>query len=167
MGCVTVPRDEVVTNEPDSTLGPNCRSSRPAPHYKERANTMSIALGRVARFSLAVTDPAASAEWWLSLFDLEEWARSATRVVVGNDAIAMSLIKGTPDPSALTHMAFRTRDMASLKSARDFLRDKGVVLEDPGNEIGSVAEGSASLGIWFRDNDGYRWELNLAAEDIA
>ena len=57
--------------------------------------------------------------------------------------------------------------MASLKSARDFLRDKGVVLEDPGNEIGSVAEGSASLGIWFRDNDGYRWELNLAAEDIA
>jgi hypothetical protein len=30
-----------------------------------------------------------------------------------------------------------------------------------------VAEGSASLGIWFRDNDGYRWELYLAAEDIA
>jgi catechol 2,3-dioxygenase-like lactoylglutathione lyase family enzyme len=128
---------------------------------------MAVALGQVAHFSLAVTEPTASAEWWLSLFDLEEWARSASRVVLGNDAIAMSLIKGAPDPSALTHLAFRTRDMASLKSARDFLRDKGVALEDPGNEIGPVAEGSASVGIWFRDNDGYRWELYLAAEDIA
>ena len=128
---------------------------------------MAIALGQVAHFSLAVTDPKASAEWWLSLFDLEEWARSASRVVLGNDTIAISLIKGTPDPAALTHMAFRTRDLASLKSARDFLRDKGVALEDPGDEIGPVAEGSASLGIWFRDNDGYRWELYLAAEDIA
>jgi catechol 2,3-dioxygenase-like lactoylglutathione lyase family enzyme len=128
---------------------------------------MAIALGRVAHFSLAVTEPTASAEWWLSLFDLEEWARSASRVVLGNDAIAIALIKGTPDPSVLTHMAFRTSDMTSLKSARDFLRDKGVALEDPGDEIGPVAEGSASLGIWFRDNDGYRWELYLAAEDIA
>jgi hypothetical protein len=57
--------------------------------------------------------------------------------------------------------------MASLKAARDFLRDKGVALEDPGDEIGPVAEGPASLGIWFRDTDGYRWELYLAAEDIA
>jgi catechol 2,3-dioxygenase-like lactoylglutathione lyase family enzyme len=128
---------------------------------------MAITLGPVAHFSLAVTDPAASAEWWLSLFDLEEWARSASRVVVGNDAIAMSLSTGTPDPSSVRHMAFRTTDMASLKSARDFLRDQGVTLEDPGDEIGPVAEGSASLGIWFRDNDGYRWELYLAAEDIA
>ena len=128
---------------------------------------MAIALGNVAHFSLAVTDPQASAEWWLSLFDLAEWDRSASRVVLGNDAIAISLIEGTPDPSALTHMAFRTKDMASLKSSRDFLRAKGVALEDPGEEIGPVAEGSASLGIWFRDSDGYRWELYLAAEDIA
>jgi catechol 2,3-dioxygenase-like lactoylglutathione lyase family enzyme len=128
---------------------------------------MPIALGQVAHFSLAVTDPKASAEWWLSLFDLQEYRRSESRVVLGNDAIALSLIKGTPDPSALTHMAFRTRDMASLKAARDFLRDRGVALEDPGDEIGPVAEGSASLGIWFRDKDGYRWELYLAAEDIA
>jgi catechol 2,3-dioxygenase-like lactoylglutathione lyase family enzyme len=124
---------------------------------------MAIALGNVAHFGLAVTDPAASAEWWLSLFDLEEWARSERRVVVGNDAVAMSLVKGTPDPSALTHLAFRTTDMASLESARDFLRDNGVALEDPGNEIGPVAEGSSSLGIWFRDIDGYRWELYLEA----
>ncbi|HWT06093.1 MAG TPA: VOC family protein, partial [Xanthomonadales bacterium] len=116
---------------------------------------------------LAVSDPKESAKWWLSLFDLEEYRSSESRVVLGNDAIAISLIKGTPDPSALTHMAFRTSDMTSLKSARDFLRDKRVALEDPGDEIGPVAEGSASLGIWFRDNDGYRWELYLAAEDIA
>jgi hypothetical protein len=70
---------------------------------------MAIALGNVAHFSLAVTDPKASADWWLSLFDLEEWARSASRVVLGNDAIALSLIRGTPDPSALTYMAFSTR----------------------------------------------------------
>jgi len=92
---------------------------------------VSIALGQVAHFSLAVTEPTRAGEWWRSLFDLEEWARSAKRVVLGNDAIAISLIKGVPDPSALTHMAFRTKDMASLKSARDFLRDKGVALEDP------------------------------------
>jgi catechol 2,3-dioxygenase-like lactoylglutathione lyase family enzyme len=128
---------------------------------------MAIALGQVAHFSLAVTDPKASAEWWLSLFDFEEYTRSANRVVLGNSAIVISLIEGTPDPSALTHMAFRTRDMASLESARDFLRDNGVALEDPGNEIGPVAQGSASLGLWFRDTDGYRWELYLAAEDIA
>ena|ERR1700730_1445090 len=122
---------------------------------------MAIALGHVAHFSLAVSDPTASAEWWLSLFDLEEYKRSASRVVLGNSAIVMTLVEGTPDPSALTHMAFRTRDMASLKSARDFLRDNGIALEDPGNEIGPVAEGSSSLGLWFRDKDGYRWELYL------
>lgn len=57
--------------------------------------------------------------------------------------------------------------MASLKSARNFPRDNGVALEDPGDEIGPVAGASASLGIWFFDNDGYRWELYLAPEDIA
>jgi catechol 2,3-dioxygenase-like lactoylglutathione lyase family enzyme len=128
---------------------------------------MAISLGQVAHFSLAVTDPTASAAWWLSLFDLEEWARSASRVVVGNDAIAVSLIEGTPGPSALRHMAFRTTDMASLEAARDFLRENGVALEDPGAEIGPIADGSASVGIWFRDIDGYRWELYLAADEIA
>jgi catechol 2,3-dioxygenase-like lactoylglutathione lyase family enzyme len=124
---------------------------------------MAVALGEVAHFSLAVTDPEASAEWWLSLFDLEEYRRSKGRVVLGNDAVAMTFVAGTPDPSVLTHMAFRTRDMASLKAARDFLRGHGVALEDPGDEIGPVVEGSASMGLWFHDNDGYRWELNVQA----
>ncbi len=124
---------------------------------------MAVSLGPVAHFSLAVTDPSASAEWWLSLFDLEERARSPRRILLGNDAIVFLLVSGTPDPSVLTHMAFRTKDVASLEAARDFLREKGVALEDPGNEIGPVAEGSASIGLWFRDKDGYRWELYVQA----
>lgn len=124
---------------------------------------MAVALGTMAHFSFAVTDPKASADWWLSLFDLEEYSRSDRRVVLGNDAVVMSLIEGTPDPKTLTHMAFRTRDLASLESARDFLRDHGVALEDPGNEIGPVVEGSANVGLWFHDKDGYRWELYLQA----
>jgi catechol 2,3-dioxygenase-like lactoylglutathione lyase family enzyme len=56
-------------------------------------------------------------------------------------------------------MAFRVHDLASLEAARDALRVSGVALEDPGDEIGPVAEGSKSVGLWFRDPDGYRWEL--------
>ncbi|MEY2574336.1 MAG: hypothetical protein QOJ87_2549, partial [Verrucomicrobiota bacterium] len=33
--------------------------------------------------------------------------------------------------------------------------------EDPGHEIGPEAPGSPHLGIWFRDLDGYRWELSV------
>jgi catechol 2,3-dioxygenase-like lactoylglutathione lyase family enzyme len=124
---------------------------------------MAIALGPVHHFSLAVTDPQSSATWWRSLLDLEEYRNSPRRVLLGNDAILIALAQGTPDPAALTHMAFRTHDLRSLEAARDALRDKGVALEDPGNEIGPVAEGSASMGLWFRDPDGYRWELYVEA----
>jgi catechol 2,3-dioxygenase-like lactoylglutathione lyase family enzyme len=124
---------------------------------------MAIALGPVHHFSLAVTDPQASAAWWRSLFDLEEYRSSPRRVLLGNDAIVIAFAEGTPDPAALTHMAFRARDIASLEAARDALRNKGVAVEDPGNEIGPVAEGSKSMGLWFRDPDGYRWELYVQA----
>lgn len=128
---------------------------------------MAIALGPVHHFSLAVTDPQASAAWWRSLFDLEEYRSTPQRVVLGNGAVLLALVQGTPDPRVLTHMAFRTRDLASLEAARDALRDSGVALEDPGNEIGPVAEGSNSVGLWFRDPDGYRWELYLQAPSDA
>jgi catechol 2,3-dioxygenase-like lactoylglutathione lyase family enzyme len=124
---------------------------------------MAIALGPVHHFSLAVTDPQATAAWWRSLFDLEEYRSSPRRVLLGNDAIVIAFAEGTPDPAALRHMAFRARDIASLEAARDALRNKGVALEDPGNEIGPVAEGSKSMGLWFRDPDGYRWELYVQA----
>jgi catechol 2,3-dioxygenase-like lactoylglutathione lyase family enzyme len=122
---------------------------------------MPIALGPVAHFSLAVSDPNASAAWWLSLFDLEEYRRSEQRVVLGNDSVLIALVKGKPDPTVLTHLAFRVNDMASLTAARDALRENGVALEDPGDEIGPVAAVSPNLGLWFRDADGYRWELFL------
>jgi len=124
---------------------------------------MAIALGPVHHFSLAVADPQSSAAWWRSLFDLEEYRNTSTRVLVGNDAVLIAFAQGSPDPAVLTHMAFRTRDLASLEAARDELREKGVALEDPGNEIGPVAEGSKSMGLWFRDPDGYRWELYVQA----
>jgi len=124
---------------------------------------MAIALGPVHHFSLAVNDPQSSAAWWRSLFDLEEYRNAPRRVLLGNDAIVIAFVQGTPDPAALTHMAFRTRDMTTLEAARDVLRDKGVALEDPGDEIGPVAEGSKSMGLWFRDPDGYRWELYAQA----
>jgi catechol 2,3-dioxygenase-like lactoylglutathione lyase family enzyme len=120
---------------------------------------MAIALGPVHHFSLAVTDPQSTAAWWRSLFDLEEYRSSPRRVLLGNDAILIAFAQGTPDPAVLTHMAFRLRDLASLEAARDALRVSGVALEDPGDEIGPVADGSRNVGLWFRDPDGYRWEL--------
>jgi catechol 2,3-dioxygenase-like lactoylglutathione lyase family enzyme len=120
---------------------------------------MSIPLGAVAHFTVTVVDPGASADWWLSLFDLEEYRRTPTRVILGNDAVLIALRQGRPDPEAFGHLAFRARDVAALETARDVMRAKGVQLEDPGDEIGPVAPGSSSLGLWFHDPDGYRWEL--------
>jgi hypothetical protein len=51
--------------------------------------------------------------------------------------------------------------MAVLREAPADLRTRGVTLEDPGDEIGPEAPGSPSLARWFRDLDGYRWELNV------
>jgi len=118
-----------------------------------------VALGPISHFSLTVGDPQTSARWWTTNFDLEEWSSSEDRVLLGNDALLFSLIRGRPDPKVLTHLAFRTRDMPALESARDRLSDSGVKLEDPGDEIGPVAPGSGSMGLWFHDPDGYRWEL--------
>jgi catechol 2,3-dioxygenase-like lactoylglutathione lyase family enzyme len=120
---------------------------------------MRVQLGPVAHFSLAVSDLNASASWWTANFDLEEYARRASRIILGNAAIVLALFEGKPDPIAFGHLAFSVADIATLESARDILRANGVELEDPGDEIGPVAPGSPSLGLWFHDIDGYRWEL--------
>src|ERR1700680_4643935 len=120
-------------------------------------------LGAVAHFSVPLLAPRASAQWWTSHFNVEVYARSDVRILLGNDSVVFSLFKGRPDPTVLRHLAFRARDMASLESARDVLRDGGVDLEDDGDEIGPVAEGSQSMGLWFHDIDGYRWELYVQA----
>lgn len=120
---------------------------------------MRVPLGPVAHFSLAVRDADASAKWWTSNFDLTEYFRRGDRVLVGNDSILVSLFPGTPDTGVLGHLAFSVTDLGALESARDALRANGVVMEDPGDEIGPVAPGSSNFGLWFHDLDGYRWEL--------
>ena len=120
---------------------------------------MRIRLGAVAHFSIAVRDPEAAAEWWTSLFELEEFRRTPTRVVVGNDAIVLALFQGPHVRDDKTHLAFHVQDLAALEVARDRMRALNVNLEDPGDEIGPVAPGSAGVGLWFHDPDDYRWEL--------
>jgi catechol 2,3-dioxygenase-like lactoylglutathione lyase family enzyme len=126
---------------------------------------MRVQLGTVSHFNIAVDDPDASAAWWLSNFDLDEWGRSDSGILLGNDAIMIGLVKGSPVSGVLDHLGFRTSDIGALEVARDALRANGVDLEDPGNEIGPVAPGSASVGLWFHDRDGYRWELYVEGPD--
>jgi catechol 2,3-dioxygenase-like lactoylglutathione lyase family enzyme len=60
-------------------------------------------------------------------------------------------------------LAFLLGSMAELNEALADLRARGVDLEDPGDEIGPVGPGSKTMGIWFHDPDGYRWELMVPA----
>jgi catechol 2,3-dioxygenase-like lactoylglutathione lyase family enzyme len=126
-----------------------------------------VHLGAVSHFALAVNDPSASAAWWTKNFDLDERFRTGSRVAIGNDSILIGLFKGTPDPAALAHLAFTTANLDELAIARDALNAGGVDLEDPGNEIGPVAPGSPSMGLWFHDVDGYRWELFVRVPENA
>lgn len=126
---------------------------------------MRVQLGPVSHFNISVNDPVASAAWWTSNFDLEEWSRSDRGILLGNDAIMIGLFKGSPVSGVLGHLGFRTSDVDALRVARDVLRANGVDLEDPGNEIGPVGPGSASIGLWFHDPDGYRWELYVEGPD--
>jgi catechol 2,3-dioxygenase-like lactoylglutathione lyase family enzyme len=120
---------------------------------------MSVKLGSVAHFSLAVRDPAASAKWWTDNFDLSEVRRSDDRVLLRNDNFTLVLFRGEPGRNVQEHMAFNVPDMQALTEAALALLAKGVELEDGENAIGPVSPGSSSLGLWFRDPDGYRWEL--------
>jgi len=63
----------------------------------------------------------------------------------------------------LDHVSFHLKSMAELREALADLKAKGVNLEDPGDEIGPEGPGSPNMGLWFRDPDGYRWELAVLA----
>ena len=82
-------------------------------------------------------------------------------IVIGNRNVTIALHKGRPSPGTLGHMSFHLPSMAALRKALTHLRKLKVDLEDPGDEIGPEAPGSPHMGIWFRDLDGYRWELNV------
>jgi len=122
---------------------------------------MTWALGPVGHFGLAVHDPRTSADWWIEKIHLEELFTFEDGVAVGNDSVTIALHRGRPAPSALGHMSFHLHSLAQLRDALADLRESGVKLEDPGDEIGPEAPGSPHLALWFHDLDGYRWELSV------
>lgn len=122
---------------------------------------MTIKLGVVGHFGLAVKDPEKSARFWTKNFDLKEIFRFEDGIGLSNDAITIVLFKGTPHPKTIEHMSFHVENMRALRTALDSLKKNGVKLEDPGDEIGPEAPGSPHLGLWFADEDGYRWELSV------
>jgi catechol 2,3-dioxygenase-like lactoylglutathione lyase family enzyme len=122
---------------------------------------VTVKLGAVGHFGVAVRDPKKSAAWWTEHFDLEEIFRFAGGVAISNDAITIALHEGVPHPGTIGHMSFHVKNMTALRGALDELREAGVKLEDPGDEIGPEGPGSPHMGLWFHDPDGYRWELSV------
>jgi catechol 2,3-dioxygenase-like lactoylglutathione lyase family enzyme len=128
---------------------------------------MAWHLGAVGHFGLSVREPKRSAKWWTEQIGLEQQFVFDDVVAVGNDAVTIALHRGVPHPGTLGHLSFHVRSLGELREALRDLRDRGVKLEDPGDEIGPEAPGSPNLGLWFQDPDGYRWELSVqdAARD--
>ena len=118
-------------------------------------------VGTVGHFGLAVRDPKCSAQWFERTLGLSPQFEFEDGVAVGNDNVTIALFKGTPSPATLGHMSFHLPSMAKLQKALEHLKQAGVEVEDPGAEIGPESPGSANLGLWFHDPDGYRWELSV------
>lgn len=125
---------------------------------------MKIHLGTVGHFGLAVRDLHGSAQWWQRLFDLKTIFQGNDYIGLTNDDITIVLFIGEPHPQTIEHMSFHLPNMAALEAALSWLKQHGVEVEDPGREIGPEAPGSKNMGIWFRDRDGYRWELSVLAK---
>jgi catechol 2,3-dioxygenase-like lactoylglutathione lyase family enzyme len=118
-------------------------------------------VGVVGHFGLAVRSPKRSAKWFERALGLKKEFEFEGGIAIGNAHVTIALHKGRPSPGTLGHMSFHLPSMAALRNALTHLRKLKVDLEDPGEEIGPEAPGSPHLGIWFRDLDGYRWELNV------
>jgi len=103
-------------------------------------------LGQVGHFGLAVRDPKASAKWFGRALGLIHQFDFNRGVAVGNDHVTIALMLGEPAPHVLQHMSFHLPDMKTLRAALEFLRQQGVELEDPGDEIGPEAPGSPHVG---------------------
>jgi catechol 2,3-dioxygenase-like lactoylglutathione lyase family enzyme len=122
---------------------------------------MKVPLGAVWHFSIAVTDPEKTAQFWTTNFDLHEMFRSGEAVALTNGTIILGFFKGTPHPDTIDHFSFHVDGMRALREALATLKSNGVELEDPGDEIGPTSPGSPHMGLWFHDPDGYRWELSV------
>jgi len=118
-------------------------------------------LGKVGHFVLAVADPRASADWYVGNLGMRHAFEFENGAAVGSDEITIVFSRGTPSPATLKHIAFHLPTVATLKAALAHLKARGVSVEDPGDEIGPEAPGSPNVGIWFKDPDGYRIELNV------
>jgi catechol 2,3-dioxygenase-like lactoylglutathione lyase family enzyme len=108
-----------------------------------------------------VRDPKESAKWFERTLGLKKEFDFDNGIAVGNDNVTIALFKGKPSPETIDHMSFHLPDMATLRKALEHLKSVAVDLEDQGDEIGPEAPGSANMGLWFRDTDGYRWELSV------
>ena len=118
-------------------------------------------LGVVGHFGLAVRDPAKSAKWFRRVLGLKKLFAFEGGIAVGNDNVTIALHKGRPSPHTLGHMSFHLPNMTALRKALGHLKKHKVKVEDPGDEIGPEAPGAPHMGLWFRDPDGYRWELSV------
>jgi len=118
-------------------------------------------VGVVGHFGLAVRHPKKSAKWFQQALGLQKQFEFEEGVAVGNDNVTIALHKGKPSPKTLGHLSFHLPNMAALRKALAHLKKHKVKLEDPGDEIGPEAPGSKHMGLWFRDPDGYRWELSV------
>lgn len=118
-------------------------------------------VGVVGHFGLAVRKPKKSARWFERALGLQTQFEFEDGIAVGNKNVTIALHKGKPSPKTFGHMSFHLPNIAALREALVHLKEQKVEIEDPGDEIGPEAEGSKNVGIWFRDLDGYRWELNV------
>ena len=118
-------------------------------------------LGVVGHFGLAVRDPKKSARWFQRVLGLRKEFEFDNGIAIGNDNVTIALFKGKPSPQTFDHMSFHLPNMSILRKALAHLKKHKVAIEDPGDEIGPESPGSSHMGLWFRDPDGYRWELSV------
>ena len=128
------------------------------------AKKVPFTLGEVGHFGLAVREPKKSAKWFESALGLETQFEFDNGIAIGNGNVTIALFKGKPSPETIDHMSFHLPSMTELRKALAHLKQVGVDLEDPGDEIGPEAPGSPNMGLWFHDPDGYRWELSVLAK---
>ena len=118
-------------------------------------------LGVVGHFGLAVRDPKKSARWFQRVLGLRKQFEFENGIAVGNDNVTIALFKGKPSPQTFEHMSFHLPSTSILGKALAHLKKHKVEIEDPGDEIGPESPSSPHMGLWFRDPDGYRWELSV------
>jgi len=78
----------------------------------------------VWHFSLAVSDPEKSAEFWTQNFALKEMFRSDEAIALTNDAMIIAFFKGTPHPDAIDHMSINVESVRALREALETLKNK-------------------------------------------